>query len=119
MTDLNIPDQVHLPGLLGGGWASCAFEPFRDGVDICWIRRSNPGVALLRYAPGASVPLHRHAGLETIFVLAGSQSDEQGHYPAGSVVLNPEGSIHSVRSEGGCIILIQWERPVEILEDLP
>jgi len=32
-------------------------------------------------------------------------------------VLNPEGTVHSVRSEEGCVVLIQWDRPVEILED--
>ncbi len=73
-------------------------------------------MALLRYAPGASVPRHRHAGLETVIVLDGEQSDERGSYPAGSLVLNAEGSAHSVRSEGGCVVLIQWQRPVELLE---
>jgi len=32
-------------------------------------------------------------------------------------VVNPEGSVHSVRSEEGCVVLIQWERPVRILEE--
>jgi anti-sigma factor ChrR (cupin superfamily) len=53
--------------------------------------------------------------METILVLEGSQSDELGHYPAGSLVANPEGSVHSVTSEEGCVVLIQWTRPVEIL----
>jgi len=109
--------QPHIAGLLGGAWDGFAFEPFREGVDIFWIRRADPGVALLRYAPGARVPRHRHRGLETILVLSGSQADEGGTYPAGSLILNPEGSVHSVWSEDGCVILIEWERPVQILED--
>ncbi len=91
------------------------FEPFRDGVDIHYVKRGAPAVALLRYAPGARVPRHRHTGLESILVLEGEQSDERGTYPAGSFVLNPEGSSHSVWSETGCVVLIQWERPVEFL----
>ena len=68
-------DPKILPALLAGGWEALDFEPFRDGIEVHWLRRSDPQVALLRYAPGARVPLHRHAGLETILVLDGAQSD--------------------------------------------
>lgn len=108
--------QHHLAGFLPQGWQSMTFEPFREGVEICWIRRADPGVALLRYAPGASVPRHLHTGLETILVLDGSQSDETGTYEAGDLVLNPEGTTHSVWSDYGCVVLIAWERPVQFLE---
>jgi anti-sigma factor ChrR (cupin superfamily) len=50
-------------------------------------------------------------------VLEGSQSDEAGEYGAGDVVLNPAGSVHSVWSAGGCVVLIHWTRPVEVLGD--
>jgi anti-sigma factor ChrR (cupin superfamily) len=30
------------------------------------------------------------------------------------LVLNPTGSEHSVWSEGGCVVLIQWDLPVVI-----
>ena len=114
----NVPDkQIHIANLIGGGWRRMTFEPFREGVDICWIRQGEPGVALLRYAPGARIPRHLHTGLETIFVLYGSQSDESGTYVAGSVVLNPEGSVHSVWSDEGCVLMIEWERPVRILDE--
>ena len=97
-------------------FADLPFETFRRGVDIHYLKPEAPIVALLRYAPGACVPLHRHTGLESILVLEGAQSDERGTYPKGSFVLNPEGSEHSVWSDTGCVVLIQWERPVEILE---
>ena len=107
---------LHVAGMTGGGWRGLDFAPFREGVEICELKRGEPAVALLRYAPGAAVPRHLHTGLETILVLEGVQSDERGDYPAGSLVLNPEGSTHSVWSEGGCVVLIQWDRPVEILD---
>ena len=72
---------------------------------------------MLRYQAGAMVPRHRHPGLETVLVLEGTQSDEQATYGVGSLVINPAGSIHSVWSERGCVVLIHWERPVEFLED--
>ena len=108
-------DRLELSGFLAGGWRECTFEPFRDGVEISHLHRGDAAAALLRYAPGAGVPRHRHPGLETILVLDGVQSDERGDYPAGSLILNPEGTEHSVWSEGGCTVLIQWNKPVEFV----
>ncbi len=97
-------------------WQTLEFSHFRDGVEIHHIKTGSPAVAILRYAPGAKVPLHLHTGLETILVLDGVQSDERGDYPKGALILNPEGTRHSVWSDTGCTVLIQWERPVESLE---
>lgn len=97
-------------------WQNLPFTHFREGVEIHHIKTGSPAVAILRYAPGAKVPIHVHTGLETILVLDGVQSDERGDYPKGALILNPEGTRHSVWSETGCAVLIQWERPVEILE---
>ncbi len=112
-------EPASLPGLLGGGWQALAFEPFREGVEICHLVRGSPAVALLRYAPGAQVPRHRHTGLETVLVLEGSQTDDSGRHEAGALVVNPEGSEHAVASDTGCVVLIQWTRPVEILAEAP
>lgn len=64
---------VAMPGLLPDGWRALTFAPFRDGVEVhyLWRPEAGPVWALLRYAPGASVPRHRHPGLETILVLEG------------------------------------------------
>ena len=56
-------------------------------------------------------------GLETILVLDGVQSDEAGDYGPGTVVINRIGSEHSVWTKTGCVVLIQWDRPVMILEE--
>jgi anti-sigma factor ChrR (cupin superfamily) len=31
------------------------------------------------------------------------------------LIANPEGTTHSVSSEEGCVVLIQWTKPVKIL----
>jgi anti-sigma factor ChrR (cupin superfamily) len=108
-------EPLHLPGFLPEKWRDLPWQPFRDGVDMAPIVSGEPAVALLRYAPGSGVPRHLHLGLETILVLEGEQSDERGTYPAGSLVFNPEGSSHSVWSVPGCVVLIQWAKPVEFL----
>jgi anti-sigma factor ChrR (cupin superfamily) len=101
-----------------GGWRTVPFEYFREGIEAHWLLKgaaTAPSVAILKYLAGAKVPRHRHAGLETIVVLDGIQSDENGDYAAGSVVLNDVGSEHSVWTKEGCTVLIQWNLPVIIL----
>jgi anti-sigma factor ChrR (cupin superfamily) len=112
LAPLVLPDLVALAGRAEG----LAFSPMRPGVEIHPLWGDPPsgaGAALLRYAPGASVPGHVHVGYEQILVLSGSQSDERGHYPAGTLVVNPPGTSHSVRSAEGCLVLIVWERGIE------
>jgi anti-sigma factor ChrR (cupin superfamily) len=94
---------------------SVPWRRFRDGVDIHRLYgnvEAGASAALLRYAPGSSVPQHVHRGHEHILVLAGSQSDERGHHRAGTLVVNTPGSRHSVSSAEGCIVLAIWEQPV-------
>jgi anti-sigma factor ChrR (cupin superfamily) len=90
-----------------------AWRPFLPGVEIhrVWGDEKADSGALLRYVAGGSVPLHRHEGVEHIYVLRGSQRDERGVYPAGTHVVNPPGSIHAVESSEGCVVLVVWERP--------
>lgn len=92
-----------------------AWQPFRPGVAIFRLYDcgdDGPAAALLRYEPGAGVPRHAHVGFEHVLVLAGAQEDERGRYAAGTAVINPPGSAHSVRSPEGCVALLIWERPV-------
>lgn len=96
------------------------WSELRPGVDEHRLYGSNDGsgpiASILRYAPGARVPYHRHGGHEHIFVLSGSQRDERGTYGAGTLVINPPDTRHDVASDGGCTVLIIWERPVTFVE---
>jgi anti-sigma factor ChrR (cupin superfamily) len=108
------------PGLLAGGWKDLAYDHFRLGISVHWLVKGNAdeaSLAILKYEPGARVPRHLHAGLETIMVLEGTQSDENGTYAAGTVVTNAKGTTHSVWSEEGCAVLIHWSLPVVILDE--
>ena len=102
------------------GWGALRFEPFRDGIEIARLfGQADRGAsgAVLKYQPGASAPRHRHPGFETIIVLDVAQSDEAGTYVKGDVVVNPPGSIHTVSSGPGCVVLIVWEKPVEFVDE--
>ena len=95
------------------------WKPFRDGIDIYRLYgdgTSGPATALLRFHPGARVPLHEHTGYEHILVLAGSQVDENSRSAAGTLIVNPPKTRHSVLSETGCIVLAIYEKPVAFLE---
>ena len=92
--------------------------PFREGVEIYRLYGDGiegPTAALIRFQPGASVPLHEHMGYEHIIVLSGSQVDENSRAGAGSLIVNPPRTRHSVSSERGCIVLAIYERPVAFL----
>lgn len=96
------------------------WQPFRDGVDIIPIygdRNEGCSSALLRYQPGASVPLHTHSGHEHLLILKGSQTDGRGIYRRGTFIVNKPGSNHSVSSKEGCVVLVIWESPIRFVED--
>ena len=87
----------------------------RPGVDIHRIYgdgQSGPSAALLRYAPGATLPHHRHTGYEHLTILEGSQVDQFGVYAAPCFIVNPPDSSHDVCSPDGCLVLVVWQEPV-------
>ena len=96
------------------------WRPFHPGVDIHWLYREEnhgPSAALIRFQPGASVPLHEHKGFEHIYILSGSQSDGNGHLRAGSLMVHLPGTRHSIVSEEGCLVLAIYEKPAEFFQN--
>ena len=97
-----------------------SWSVLRPGVDEhrLWGNHDDraPTSSILRYAPGAHIPYHRHDGYEYVYVLSGSQRDERGTYGPGTLVVNAPGSTHDVASDDGCIVLLIWERPVVFVE---
>ncbi|MEO6739588.1 MAG: cupin domain-containing protein [Chthoniobacteraceae bacterium] len=96
-----------------------SWEPFRDGVEIHRLYGdgiTGPTAALIRFNKEGHVPLHMHTGYEHIIVLAGTQRDQNGPATAGTLMINPPGTRHSVVSEAGCIVLAIYEKPVRFLQ---
>jgi anti-sigma factor ChrR (cupin superfamily) len=97
-----------------------AWKPFRQGIEIYNLYggdENQPAAALLRYQAGACAPKHLHEGIEHILVLSGAQSDDQGEYPAGNLLINFPGSYHQVTSTHGCIVLAIWNKPVSFIKE--
>jgi anti-sigma factor ChrR (cupin superfamily) len=82
------------------------WEERRPGVR--WkvlFREGDRQTVLVRYAPGAVVPRHRHLGEEQIFVLEGAVADDTGICRAGDFARRPPGCIHTVESPEGALVL--------------
>jgi anti-sigma factor ChrR (cupin superfamily) len=110
-------DRIVMRDLFGPGqdFSRFTWEPFRPGVEAVRLYGGAPGApsaALLRYAPGATIPRHHHTGYEHIVVLSGSQRDEHGRYEAGSCLIHADDTAHTVASDDGCVVLAIWQSPV-------
>ena len=66
--------------------------------------------SLVRYAPGAHFPPHRHPGGEEILVLEGAFSEDGMHHPAGCYLRNPPGSSHQPFSQEGALIFVKLQQ---------
>ena len=66
--------------------------------------------SLVRFEPGARFPAHGHPNGEEYFVLSGVFTDEDGDWPSGYFVLNPDGSRHAPSTAGGCEIFVRLQQ---------
>lgn len=91
-------------------WKPSQFE----GVDIKVLyenKEAGEMTCLLRWAPGTTLPMHKHAELEQSYVLQGSFSDHDGIARAGDYVWRKKDSLHETHSAEGCIILAIYRKP--------
>ena len=70
---------------------------------------------LLRFDPGARYPAHSHPGGEEIFVLEGDIRLGKDHLRAGDYLYTAPHNVHSVLSEGGCVVLVNVPEAVQLL----
>jgi anti-sigma factor ChrR (cupin superfamily) len=101
---------------------SLYFQP--DAMD--WKPTQFPGIAikvlyedatrgemtcLLKWEPGAKLPMHKHPEVEQTWVLSGSFSDHEGTARAGEFVWRRPESVHETHSEEGAVILAIYRKP--------
>lgn len=63
--------------------------------------------SVVRYDAHSTFHLHDHPEGEEILVLDGVFSDEQGDWPKGTYLLNPEGFRHAPFSRAGCRLFVK------------
>ena len=95
----------------------------RRRLELAGPAQSPRLTTLVRFAPGARFPPHRHDGGEEYLVLAGTFEGENGAYPAGSYVRNPPGTRHHPGTRDGCTLFVKLRqfapgdhRPVTALD---
>jgi anti-sigma factor ChrR (cupin superfamily) len=67
--------------------------------------------ALMRWQPGAFLPLHEHVDVEQTFVISGSLEDAEGRATTGHFVWRPAGSRHVARAPDGALLLAIFQQP--------
>ena len=87
--------------------ASPAGGVWRKRVHLVGSAEAGQVSSIVRYDAGAEFPSHDHPGGEEILVLEGVFSDEHGHWPAGTYLLNPEGFRHAPFSVDGCTLFVK------------
>ena len=74
---------------------------YREGGEF------GPVTSIVKYDAGGKFRTHNHPQGEEIFVLEGEFCDDHGRYPAGTYLLNPDGTQHAPYSDQGCILLVR------------
>ena len=90
------------------------WKPFLPGVSIKVLRRHGDMMSyLLRVAPGAVIPAHRHPYEEECVVLEGSLHIGDVRLSAGGFLLVHEGVLHDelVAEENGATLYLRGARP--------
>lgn len=93
--------------------------PF-PGVEMkVLLREEDTGLltALLRWAPGAELPLHEHVEIEQTYMLSGRLVDHEGEAGPGQFVWRPKGSRHVARAPEGALMIAFFLRPNVFLEE--
>ena len=92
------------------GWKPSQFE----GIEIKVLyedKAAGEMTCLLRWAPGTTLPFHKHPEIEQSYVIEGSFSDHDGICRAGEYVWRHAGSMHETHSAEGCTILAVYRKP--------
>lgn len=100
------------------------FQPFkaneRSAAEVHWLFRPEEtggcAAGLVRYAAGGSSPAHEHTGFEIIYIFDGEMITNQGVLRKNELICLPPGSQHSFHSETGCLALIIWEKPPQVVK---
>ncbi|MFK8027866.1 MAG: cupin domain-containing protein [Gammaproteobacteria bacterium] len=66
-----------------------------------------PVTSIVKYEAGGQFRTHPHPQGEEIYVLDGEFCDDHGRYPAGTYILNPDGTEHAPFSEIGCTLFVR------------
>ena len=92
-----------------------AWEPTQfEGISVKVLyedKAKGEMTCLLKWEPGATLPMHKHPEIEQTYVVEGSFYDHDGICRAGEFVWRRVGSFHETHSDEGAIILAVYRKP--------
>ncbi len=91
-------------------WQPSQFEGIQIKV-LYEDKEKGEMTCLLKWEPGAPLPMHKHPEIEQSFVLEGSFYDHDGICRAGEFVWRKPGSFHQTYSDEGTIFLAIYRKP--------
>lgn len=91
-------------------WSPSQFEGIQIKV-LYEDKAKGEMTCLLKWEPGATLPMHKHPEIEQSFVLEGSFYDHDGICRAGEYVWRTLGSFHETHSDEGAVILAIYRKP--------
>jgi quercetin dioxygenase-like cupin family protein len=110
LTQLVRSDQIEWKPLTEPGVAGVFVKVLRFDRET----RRAPTI-LLKFAAGATYPAHDHPGGEEVFVIEGDLKLGKDHLYAGDYLYTSPNGKHAVRSENGCVVLVNVPEEVVIL----
>lgn len=112
------PLRRYLGTVRAGGWDALPWRGITRALEEIRLPIRMPGfkVSLMRLAPGATVPVHTHRGVEYTLVLSGGFSDETGEYLPGDFACKDQSHVHRpvVDTDEPCISLVVLDAPVKL-----
>lgn len=118
------------PSLPGVDQLDALASRYVDVESLPWKPTPSPGIdmkvllqdhetglltALFRWQPNTYLDLHEHIEIEQSYVLEGSIRDAEGTASAGQFVWRPQGNIHEVWSDEGCLLIAFFLKPNRFL----
>jgi len=113
-TEVNAdPNQVAVMNTLTMAWEPTEWAGIsRKVLEFVNHPRMGRETAILKFAPGASLPATTLVDRMDIFVLSGGFADEQGIYGGHTFVRNPPGTRMTLSSPMGGEIYVKWRVPI-------
>ena len=91
-------------------WQPSQFEGIQ--IKVLYVdKEKGEMTCLLKWEPGATLPMHKHPEIEQSFVLEGSFYDHDGICRAGEFVWRQSGSFHETHSDEGAVLLAIYHKP--------
>jgi len=104
-----VPDSTYVE-VAKVPWAKTRF-PGVEAKTLMENKETGLATLLMRWAPGARLPLHEHVEIEQTYVISGSFSDHMGTCRAGDYVWRRAGSRHDAWTDEGCLMLAVFLKP--------